>query len=455
MAEKENKPSTDWTSAHRFLYHYTTEGGFRGIVESNSLRATYFADLNDSNEINELRVPLVQEMTTWFIPLIQKFRDKGLRERQTVSKVGGIVNAATNLARRWVNSLYSTTFESDATKRPSLCCITSFCSHAHDQPYERENGLLSQWRGYGGIGGFCLVFDTAKLAALLEKEKKSFFILYAALRPAFYFVGGSSVAELFSELLSFSKEIVGAAMEQKDFDPSKVFTPFVMSATTTKHRGFYEEREVRMVVLRPAEGTGKAEQQDGAVAHALDGPVGCLGHDADAVGGCRLLAERGGADYPADAAERCLHGFRGVRRFVARALVSVSDRRQTAVDGRGFGTTVGLRGQECGDRRGRSREGGCTFGFTPGAKQIKVRPVGASRCCRLLGLRVGRSVSQLQSDVGGNCGFRPYNEAPGRAVIGGHFESNPIASRKGPQKIGLWCCRSELTIPTIARTLDA
>jgi hypothetical protein len=219
-------------------------------VESNSLWATYFADLNDSKEIHELRVPLVSELTTWFAPLVREYRQSGFRESQVVSNAGGNVRAAQDLARRWVNSLYNTTFETDEKIRQSLCCITSFCSHANDQPYERENGLLSQWRGYGGEGGYCLVFDTAKLLKQLEKERKSYFFLHVELRPAYYFIEGAPVTRLFSDLLAFSKEIVGAAMSgDRSFSTEKVFTPFVSSATTTKHRGFNEEREVRLVAL--------------------------------------------------------------------------------------------------------------------------------------------------------------------------------------------------------------
>jgi hypothetical protein len=39
----------------RSFFHYTSEAGLRGIVESNSLRATYFSDLNDASEIRQLR----------------------------------------------------------------------------------------------------------------------------------------------------------------------------------------------------------------------------------------------------------------------------------------------------------------------------------------------------------------------------------------------------------------
>jgi hypothetical protein len=190
----------DVTKRHPFLYHYTSEAGFRGIVESNALWATYFGDLNDAKEIHELRVPLVEELTTWFVPLIKDFRKSGFRADQTVSKAGGNIQAATKIARSWVNALYRTTFEGDESVRQGLCCIASFCSHEGDQPYERGHGLLSQWRGYGGAGGYCIVFDTAKLQKLLEVERRNNFYLFTNLLPAFYFMEKSPVTTLFSDL---------------------------------------------------------------------------------------------------------------------------------------------------------------------------------------------------------------------------------------------------------------
>jgi hypothetical protein len=48
--------------AHSELYHYTGTAGLKGIIESNSFRATYFADMNDAQEIHALRVQLVDEL---------------------------------------------------------------------------------------------------------------------------------------------------------------------------------------------------------------------------------------------------------------------------------------------------------------------------------------------------------------------------------------------------------
>jgi hypothetical protein len=233
---------------HPHLYHYTDGAGLRGIVESNSLRATYFGNLNDANEILELRVPLVRELSRRLEPFVKEIRAKGSRRSRVISRLGGNAVVAQRLARTWANALYSTTFETK--DKLGLCCITSFCSHANDQAYERENGLLSQWRGYGGDGGFCLVFDTAALSRQLEAERKTYFFLHAELQAAHYPIEGASPIDVFESLLTLSEGVIKKAVEgDRDFSSAELFVPFVGSATAFKHRGFFEEREVRLVAM--------------------------------------------------------------------------------------------------------------------------------------------------------------------------------------------------------------
>ncbi|MEO6840164.1 MAG: DUF2971 domain-containing protein [Bradyrhizobium sp.] len=246
-------PAGDETSAgndslsnrHPQLYHYTDGAGFKGIVESNSLRATYFGNLNDANEILELRVPLVVELSRRLEPFVREIQAKGSRRSTVVSKLGGSAVVAEQLAQDWAKVLYSTTF---GTKDElGLCCIVSFCSHANDQAYERENGLLSQWRGYGRNGGFCLVFNTAALSKLLEAERGTYFYLLAQLQAVHYPVEGASPIDAFESLISLSEGVIKKAVEgDRNFTTAELFVPFVESATAFKHRGFYEEREVRL-----------------------------------------------------------------------------------------------------------------------------------------------------------------------------------------------------------------
>jgi|ERR1700733_9600480 hypothetical protein len=46
---------------------------------------------------------------------------------------------------------------------------TSFSTHSADTPYERENGVESQWQRYAA-DGFCLVFDTNRFGDCLASD---------------------------------------------------------------------------------------------------------------------------------------------------------------------------------------------------------------------------------------------------------------------------------------------
>jgi hypothetical protein len=45
---------------HDVVYHYTTQSGLKGMLESQTFHATYFAFLNDSQEIYQIRPRLVE-----------------------------------------------------------------------------------------------------------------------------------------------------------------------------------------------------------------------------------------------------------------------------------------------------------------------------------------------------------------------------------------------------------
>jgi hypothetical protein len=65
---------------------------------------------------------------------------------------------------------------------------------------------------------------------------------------------GALEARLFSELFTRSEEIVKVAMNTKgDLVIDDAVLSFVASATTFKHRGFFEEREVRLIAVAGTE----------------------------------------------------------------------------------------------------------------------------------------------------------------------------------------------------------
>ena len=235
---------------HSELHHYTGAAGLRGIVETNSFRATHFADMNDAQEIHTLRVPLVDELKKRLIPIVDQVRLQNPLQDGVIRRR----DAPQHLARVWANALYRVVFADDDADRTAFCCTASFCSHVGDKSYERQHGLLSQWRGYGKGGGFCLVFDTAALWRLFEQERGAFYYAYTDIREAFYPREASKQIECFTELLNTSAAVIKTALlGDRDFSVDQTLLPFVSSATAFKHQGFYEEREVRLVAMAGTE----------------------------------------------------------------------------------------------------------------------------------------------------------------------------------------------------------
>lgn len=244
---------------HPELHHYTTLAGLRGILSSNTLWATHFQELNDSTELMVIRDPLIAELTASFMEIIRARRRRRLRVDRAVNAVGGLKRAAVQMADTMIRLLYASTLTTEEglegvkdLKGPVF--ITSFCTHTN-QPYERDNGLLSQWRAYGGDGGFAIVFDSRGLLELFNRELMTHSYMKLSLNEAKYIFPHKPVSEVFPRLRlacdAFAKALLdGEAAER----PSDMFTDFIHAAVSCKHHAFYEEREVRLAVQPATEG---------------------------------------------------------------------------------------------------------------------------------------------------------------------------------------------------------
>lgn len=157
-------------SAHPELHHYTNYGGLEGITQNNTLWATHFTELNDASEITLLKEPLKAAITAHFREILRTRQRERLSIKRQVEKFGGLFKASEFVAHDFVNIMYKSTFHDATSTVYAEPFVASFCSHAADHAYETDNGLLSQWRGYGNDGGYCIVFDTAALARLLKQE---------------------------------------------------------------------------------------------------------------------------------------------------------------------------------------------------------------------------------------------------------------------------------------------
>lgn len=235
---------------HPELHHYTTRSGLDGIWKTNSLWATHFSNLSDSSEIVLLKKPLEAALTTLFKRPIKENQRKSLRVRRHVEKEGGRDAVARNLAQKFVEANFVTAFNGGKFSPIAVPFMSSFCSHANDYPYEQANGLLSQWRGYGR---YALVFDTRQLDALLEREWRAHFWSGLIIDRVVYFDGLDILEKEFPSLMDSSTAFISKTLNSESCSDMDLFRPFSSAATLMKHRGFREEREVRIVAMPQSE----------------------------------------------------------------------------------------------------------------------------------------------------------------------------------------------------------
>lgn len=118
------------------LFHYTDWKGLQGILQTKTLWATHFRYLNDEME--------------------------GVFGQEQFKK-----DWVTRFPNQDAETVIKTVFNSDLDD----CFVVSFCK-SNKENY--EDGLLSQWRGYGKDGGYAIQFDRKKIHELIKAEKEKY-----------------------------------------------------------------------------------------------------------------------------------------------------------------------------------------------------------------------------------------------------------------------------------------
>jgi Protein of unknown function (DUF2971) len=138
------------------LYHYTNAQGLRGIVSNQTLWATHYRFLNDTSEGFALEQHLVAVFDQEIKSLaLEKSKDKSFSAHSKKTVIAAL--AAENGKHREIlaKALFNSMIRAADDIAPFF--VISFCTHAEAEL--AANGILSQWRGYGEDGGYCVVFD--------------------------------------------------------------------------------------------------------------------------------------------------------------------------------------------------------------------------------------------------------------------------------------------------------
>ena len=234
---------------YKRLYHYTTWDGLVGILKNQSLWATHHRFLNDYSEtillkdrLIELAKPVIREESRKVID--------GYPDQKQIFKHIEIKGGFDAMVDHDTKVLVTRMYEALPSDGPY---VTSFCGESKDK-YINANGVLSQWRGYVQDGGFALVFDTSRLESLLEKEFERFDYSDGGLADVIYSDDEEGFKREFTSKLSNLRGFIGGMIRciyERVLDPmvqnhENAFRDFTSCISRYKHRGFKEEREVRI-----------------------------------------------------------------------------------------------------------------------------------------------------------------------------------------------------------------
>ncbi len=232
------------TEVYAQLYHYTTAAGLKGIVESQQLRATNIAYLNDSEEHTgffDRRLPYLLEEPVRSVAEKMASTEQGQNQ---IEANGGLEHVIQQDIQNLVDTFRTVTLK---LNKPY---ITAFCGVPKQSP---DDGLLSQWRGYGTDGGYAIVFETDELQRLLDEESKNFHYQFYVWGDVEYYdqdtLQNAPHPETIEWEKAVQKAISGFFSTNKREELDGLVEPITALSCTHKHKGFAEESEVRIVAI--------------------------------------------------------------------------------------------------------------------------------------------------------------------------------------------------------------
>lgn len=230
---------------HEEVFHYTTAAGLHGIVSSKSLWASHNHFLNDTEEgvgFSRRILPVI---------LRSEFQRYVAESEELSARAQAADHLGVNIFDHWLEKIVEGFVKAQDTAQDHY--VTSF-STTKDE-WMSQNGLLSQWRGYGLNGGYAIVFDAQGLAELLNTEREMYYEEGWAWGDVQYHMADFSrvqdeqVLEHFQCVRKAAYDYWTTGNIEKAYP---AFESIELLSTFCKHRGFEEEGEVLIVVSTPS-----------------------------------------------------------------------------------------------------------------------------------------------------------------------------------------------------------
>jgi hypothetical protein len=230
---------------HKELMHYTNASGLYGIVTSKTLWASHTSFMNDTEEVVGFSNRVLPKI------LRQEFERYVEKSEDFAAKVEDAHQLGIDFIEIEVKKLIEAFKEAEKAQDHY---VSSFCTTKDEWIF--QNGLLSQWRGYGLDGGYAIVFDAARLHSLLTVEHEKYYeesLLLADVQygmARFPEVKDEQISEHINKLTTWAHTRLSRSATNAENEEAAESNSVL--SILCKHRGFEEEKEVRIVVSEPS-----------------------------------------------------------------------------------------------------------------------------------------------------------------------------------------------------------
>lgn len=232
---------------HCEIFHYTNGAGIAGIVSSGTLRTTHIEFLNDHEEYRLFFRTILPRMIRSSVERAYEAVRTHPFVTHDVRRAGG--------ERAYKQKKFDELLPVFAhwTREFNAPYVASFC--VPETRLVAEHGLLSQWRAYGPDGGYALVFDTARFEKLLFEEGRQIRGMVLFMGDVEYYDDPTLDDGRYPETRKNTETVVSNVanflISGDSDDLAPIFVPIHQMGCTTKHWGFREEKEVRLVLSQP------------------------------------------------------------------------------------------------------------------------------------------------------------------------------------------------------------
>jgi len=238
------------------LWHYTNAEGLKGILENKTLWATDYRYLNDSLEFTYSKEILRQLLLPEITNIIEDMCTNNSNARKIAESCGGIHKTAESEIQMTLDILYGAMLNPPAGSPQKIFFVLSFCKHDINSQFLQNNGLLSQWRGYGKDGGYAIVFEEKELRGKYDTERQSFYYGLTCDDKVTYIEhdldGLNSMRQHVDTVVHWAKAVYKDrtnGMKKPPEVTSNQIEALLQCMAFIKHFGFEEEKEYRISVM--------------------------------------------------------------------------------------------------------------------------------------------------------------------------------------------------------------